>query len=145
MHHVRHVSLPMEIGLVAVTATCALALAFGGKVERRAGVWIWAGWVLSLFVQRLAGRFDPALLFSVVDATMLGVLVALTWRSGRRWTVWAVTLQGVEVGVDLLRLLTPRLHAWTYLSALAVVSYLLLASLLAGVWSSWRRRRAGRT
>ncbi|MBE7217040.1 MAG: hypothetical protein INR64_01060 [Caulobacteraceae bacterium] len=134
-------STPVLTGLVAVTVVAAAALAFGGSLERRGAGWIWAAWVMTPLLQALTGEFDPALLFGVVDATMLVVLAGLAWRSNRTWPVAAVAAQALSLAIDLLRLVVP-MGSYVYVTALTVSAYALLAALAAGTWTSWRRRRA---
>lgn len=132
---------PASIGLVAVTTVCGLAMMFGEALERRAALWILAAWVATPFLQVLSGALDPVLLFTAVDVVTFGALLALGWRSGRRWPGWALAVQGTGVAIHLARLVDPGMSARTYLTALTVAAYCLLLSLALGTWSSWRRRR----
>ena len=129
-------------GLAAATLVCAAVSAVGGRVERRGAAWIWCAWVTTPLLQGLSGRFDPAALFLLVDLGELAGLAALTWRSGRAWPVVAMAVQGLAAAIDLVRLVQPSLPAWTYITALTVCAYALLACLIAGAWN---HRRCGRT
>ena len=134
-------SAPVLTGAAAVTVVAGAAVAFGGALERRAAAWIWAAWMMTPLLQALSGEFDPAMLFAVVDATMLMILTGLAWRSGRTWTLAAVAAQALSLVIDLVRLAAP-FGSYAYLTALAVAAYGLLAALAWGVWTSWRARQA---
>ena len=136
---------PSAFGLTAMSLVCGSAWRFGGSLERRGAAWIAAAWVMTPLLQVLTGDYDPVLLFALVDVTTLLGLAALTWRSGRVWPMVAVAAQALGVGVHLVRLLQPRMSAWSYLTALTLAAYVLLAALAAGTWTHVRRRRsAGR-
>lgn len=132
-------STPVIAGLFAVTTVCGAALVVGGRLERWSAAWIWAAWVFTPLLQALSGRFDPARLFTVVDATMLLVLATLAWRSGRTWPVAAVAAQALALAIDLLRLVRP-MGSYEYVTALTVTAYALLLALATGTWTTWRRR-----
>ena len=132
---------PPLFGLCMVTLVCVAALVWGRPLERRAAVWVWAGWVMTPLLQRLTGALDPALLFAFVDFGVLAGLSALVWRSGRNWPTVAVAAQATALAIDLLRLVRP-MQAYVYVTALAVAAYVLLGALAAGVISSRRHRRA---
>ena len=75
-----------------------------------------------------------------MDAAVFVVLLALSWQERRDWLTLAVALQAVALAVHALRLFSPAMATWTYLSALAAVSYGLLMTLAWGTWRAWRLR-----
>lgn len=135
---------PSAFGLAAMSLVCGSAWWFGGPLERRGAAWIAAAWVMTPLLQVLTGDYDPVVLFSVVDVTTLLGLAALTWRSGRAWPMVAVGAQALGTGVDLVRLFQPHMNAWSYLTALTLAAYVLLAALAAGTWTHARALRRGR-
>ena len=131
---------PVIFGMVMVTLVCGAALVWGGRLERRAAIWIWCAWVMTPGLQHLTGSLDPVVLFACVDFGELVGLWALVWRSGRNWPVAAVAAQATSLAIDLLRLIRP-MQPYVYITALAVVGYVLLGALAWGTASSRLRRR----
>ncbi len=129
-----------QIAVAIMAAVCAAALRWGGRSERRVAVVVALGWVATLVVQRVAGQVAPVLALMAVDGVAFALLLILTWRARTEWTVYAVALQGVTLGVHLLRLVSPDMSTWTYLTALTVAAYALLAVLAWGTWTAWRSR-----
>ena len=115
-----------------------IAVAFvwkvGGRREKIAMGAVALAWVAMLVVQRLAGRVDPWSALVTLDGFVFFVLMALSWRDSAGWTIHAVGVQGVAMGVHVIRALTPAMPTWTYLTSLAVASYALLGVICAGAW-----------
>lgn len=130
-----------QLGVVIMLGVCGAALRWGGRPERRVGLLIAAAWLATLVVQRLTGQVAPVRLLLGLDLLVFLALLALSWRDRQDWTIYAVALQAVALAVHALRLFSPAMSTWTYLSALAAVSYGLLALL---VWGTWRQARIRR-
>lgn len=132
-----------QVGLVVMLAVCAAALRWGGRLERRTAVLIAAAWIATLVAQVVTGHVAPVGVLAAMDVAVFLALLALSWRDRAGWTIFAVACQGVAVGVHVLRLLSPSMSTWTYLTALAICSYGLLITLAWGTWASHRERREG--
>ncbi len=118
------------------------ALIWGGERERRAAVITGLGWGGSLAVQILGHRLDPNLAFAMIDAFALLGLLGLVWKPGQGWPLAAVLCQGLAVAIDCVRLISPHMHRWAYLTGLAVAGYGLLAAIVWGTVVTARARRA---
>ena len=127
-----------QAGAVIMLAVCAAALRWGGRRERRVAVLLAAAWLATLLAQRLTGQVAPVGLLFALDAAVFAALLALSWRDRQGWLTYAVGLQAVALAVHALRLFSPAMYSWTYLSALAAISYGLLTLL---GWSTWTHAR----
>lgn len=128
-------------GVVIMLAVVGAALIFGGDRERRAAVIAGLGWTGSLAVQILGHRLDPNLAFAMIDAFALLGLLGLVWKPGQGWPLAAVLSQGLAVAIDCVRLISPHMHRWAYLTGLAVAGYGLLAAIAWGTVNAVRARR----
>lgn len=131
-----------QVGLAAMLLTCGAAWRWGGRLERRTAAVIAAAWVFTIAAQRVAGHAAPVAALATADAAVFGALLALSWGDREGWMIYAVACQGVALAVHAIRIWTPSMTAWTYLTALAVASYGLLLALAWGVWLHSRRARA---
>ena len=132
-----------QVGVVVLLAVCGAALRWGRRPERRAGAVFLLAWVTTLALQRLAGDVAPVVGIVAVDVAVFAFLLASGARDRAGWQVYAVAAQGVALGVHVIRLLSPGMATWTYLTALAASSYGVLLALAWGVWSARRERRLG--
>ena len=132
-----------QVGLVVMLAVCGAALRWGGRPERRGAVLIGAAWIGLLVAQRLLGQVAPVVTLLAMDAVVFAMLLLINWTDRSEWLVYALACQGVALGVHLIRLLSPAMSKWTYLTALAIASYGLLLCLGWGTWTAWRERRLG--
>ena len=126
------------IGVAALLCVGTYALIRGGAAERYAMVVTALGWIASLALQGLMGVRDPLFGLTVIDLAAFVALLGLVWRSERRWPLAAVGFQGLAVGVDLVRIVSPHLSGWAYLTALAVAGYGLLSAIAVGTFMSER-------
>ena len=130
-----------QVGLLVMLAVCGCAWRWGGRRERRAALLIAAAWIATLVVQRATGQIAPVGVLALMDLAVFLALLALSWRDRTGWVIYAVACQGVALGVHAIRLLSPAMSSWTYLTALAISSYGLLLALAWGVWGVLRERR----
>jgi hypothetical protein len=131
------------VGLVVMAGVGLFALIRGGAAERYAMAVTALGWVASLAVQAASGVKDPLLGLLGIDVMAFLALVGLVWRSKRLWVVAAVACQSLATGVDLVRLVSPHMRGWGYLTALAVAGYGLLAAIGFGTATAKRPGSAG--
>ena len=90
----------------------------------------------------LTGVFDCRIAFLVIDSLLVLALIGLAWRSDRRWPFYAIGFQGLAAAVRCgARGPQPHLRQWTYLNAIALAGYGLLAMIVFGTWQTARRRR----
>ena len=115
------------------------ALLRGGVVERRGVVLFSAAWVASLTAQWISGEASPGLWLPVIDATVLGWLVALSWRSPRPWPIYATGFQMLTLAGDLAPWIRPDIHLWRHMTLLAALSFGAVGVLTLGAWFPPRR------
>ena len=132
-----------RIALVVMLVVCGAALRWGGRLERRVAALVAIAWVATLVAQRMLGEVAPVHVLAAMDAVVFVLLLALSWGDRLDWMVYAVACQGVALGVHAIRMFSPAMSTWTYLTALTIASYGLLATLAWGTWTAHRRRREG--
>lgn len=115
------------------------ALLRGGVVERRGVVLFIGAWVASLTAQWISGETSPGLWLPVIDATVLGWLVALSWRSPRPWPIYATGFQMLTLAGDLAPWIRPDIHLWRHMTLLATLSFGAVGVLTLGAWFPPRR------
>ena len=130
-----------QVGVLVMLAVCGFAWRWGGRRERRVALLIGAAWIATLVVQRLTGHVAAVEPLALLDGGVFLALLALSWRDRAGWTIYALACQGVAMCVHAIRILSPFMSSWTYLTALAISSYGLLLSLAWGVWLQRERRR----
>ncbi len=123
-------------------AVCGAALRWGGRPERRTAGLVGLAWIANLLAQRLAGEVAPVRLVAAMDGAVFLLLLALSWAERRGWMIAALACQGLALAIHAIRLSAPAMSTWTYVTALTVVSYGLLAALASGTWAAARERRA---
>ena len=123
----------IAFALLLAAATVG-ALVRGGKLERQGAALFITAWMASLTAQWLSGETSPGLWLPIIDATVLWVLVALTWRSPRPWPVQACGFQMLIVAGDVAKWVKPTLDVTLHLSFLATLSFGAVATLAIGAW-----------
>lgn len=135
-------TLYAQIGAFIVVAVCTFAFLKGGETERlTAGAYV-LGWFASLLVQNDVGLYGVQWGVFVVDAVMLGVLIALVWRSRRGWVVWASAFQLLAVMSHVLAMVDGRPPIRAVLTVMNVAGYGVLIALAVGTFWSWQERKA---
>ena len=130
--------IPIWLDQAIVAAVYGFALLKGGAPERiLAGicgvVWFW-----NTFVHRLwLGHGSPYLMTTHV--LLFVVTVALAFHYDRWWLLVAGMAGVLSVATDAAALMMP-LHWWAFGTALFIWSYIFIAALAAGAWTSWRER-----
>jgi len=117
------------------------ALVRGDKVERQGAALFITAWAASLTAQWLSGEASPGVWLPIIDATVLWVLVALTWRSPRPWPVYACGFQMLTLAGDVAKWVKPTLDVTLHLGFLAALSFGAVATLLVGAWFPPRPRQ----
>ena len=89
-----------------------------------------------------SGRVSLAVSFFGQDV-VFALLVRLSWRHTPDWAIYALAFQAIALAVHAVRFLSPAMPTWTFMTALAVSSYGVLACIVWGVWRTQRNRRLG--
>jgi len=77
-----------------------------------------------------------------IDMIMLGVWVALAWKSRRSWPVWAAALQSLVSVSHVLTLVDIRPPASAFIAVINLASVGILLALAIGTFWAWQERRA---
>ncbi|AJR25310.1 hypothetical protein A0J57_00445 [Sphingobium sp. 22B] len=119
------------------------AFARGGRPEQIAAATLVLGVLASIaFVQPSAARFrfvEAGILG--VDLAMLGVFLALSFRSTRFWPIWIAGILGSEVVVHLTRAIVPDIVPEAYMEAAGFWSWVAQTMLIAATWRHRGRLR----
>ena len=134
-------TLAAQLGAVFVVIVCAFAFLKGDETERYGGGAYVLGWFASLLVQS-SDIYDTSPALFAVDAAMLGVLVALTWKSRRAWPTWASALQLLIVMSHIVIFVDVRPPANSFVTVINLAGYGVLLSLAIGTFWAWQDRRA---
>jgi len=121
------------VGLAPTAVVCLLAATLGDRLERQGAVAVAGGAGFTLAMQALFHRPGPTPALLLGDAGVMCLLIRLTWRTDRFWTVFAVGAQGLVV-------MSPHLPVGPYLRALSLSGLGVLASLGSGATTAVRAR-----
>ncbi len=134
--------LPQQIWFVLMTAVSVAALWGGGPPERRAALANLAAWFLTPLAYLPEARLQGGVL--AVDVLFLAYLLYLALTTDRLWLLFACAFQLLGVVTHVAMAADAQVPALPYRWGLVIWSYLVLASLAAGVWRHWSRppRRA---
>ncbi|MBA4794084.1 hypothetical protein [Phenylobacterium sp.] len=135
--------LPQQIWFVLMMAVSGAALWGGGRPERRAALANVLAWLLTPLAYLPAARLQWGVL--AVDAAFLGYLLYLALTTNRLWLLFATAFQLLGIVTHMATAADVYLPALPYRWGLVIWSYLVLASLAAGVWLHWGppQRRSG--
>lgn len=135
-------TLPTQIGAGLTVLVVAFAFLKGDEPERIAGGAYVLTWFASLLVQ--GDGTSPGTQWGLmgIDIIMLGVYVALAWKSRRSWPVWATALQSLVVMSHVLTLVDLRPPASAFVAVVNLASTGILLILAIGTFWAWQERRA---
>lgn len=124
-------------------SVCLAALWVGRREERLVS----AAQLLNIAAYRLlavSGWSKPEYLLLAADIGLLLVFAALAMRTTRWWLLWGTAFQLLIVVIHLAMIADPSLRARSYATGTVIWAYLVLISLAAGTWRTWRERRQAR-
>ncbi len=134
-------TLAAQLGAVFVVIVCAFAFLKGDEPERYGGGAYVLGWFASLLVQS-SNLYQASFGLLAIDTAMLGVLVALTWKSRRAWPTWASALQLLIVMSHVVIYVDVRPPANSFVTVVNLAGYGVLIALAVGTFWAWQDRRA---
>lgn len=137
-----HLFLSHRITGVAVLL-CVLGLAKGGPADRWGGVLLVVACLGTISAQSVTGRASPVLFMLADDVILAAGFLWLALRFSSLWLGVAMLAQAAGLSLHALALSEEAPGYRLYLNAQTYVSWLVLASLLFGTLSSWRRRAKG--
>jgi len=131
------------IGAVFMMAMATFAFVKGDQPERNgAGAYLLA-WFATLLAQQ-GGLQSNQVPFGVflIDIAVLGVFIALAWKSRRSWPVWASAIQLVTVMSHILLLTNAQVSATSLYTVMNLNGYLIIGCLIVGTFWAWQDRKA---
>ena len=133
-------AIPAWIDLAIAGLAYAFAMSMGSAPERIVGGSC-AGWLIynNVVAPHHLGEMLPFHLAK--DALELALITALAVRFDRWWLLVAGMSVVLWVATDAAGLILP-VDGWALGTAMLIWSYIFIAALAAGTWTSWRRRAA---
>ena len=135
-------TLPTQIGAGLTVLVVAFAFLKGDEPERIAGGAYVLAWFASLLVQGDGSTPGTQWGLMGIDTIMLGVWVALAWKSRRSWPVWASALQSRVVMSPSLTLVDVRPPMSAFVAVVNLASVGILLAIAVGTFWAWQERRA---
>lgn len=135
-------TLSAQVGAGLTVIVVAFAFLKGDEPERIASGSYVLGWFASLLIQEDRGSGGTQWGLMAIDAIMLGVFVALAWKSRRTWPAWASALQSLVVTSHVLTLVDIRPPLWAFYAAINLASAGILLTIAIGTFWAWQDRRA---
>lgn len=135
-------TLPTQIGAGLTVLVVAFAFLKGDEPERIAGGAYVLAWFASLLVQGDGSTPGTQWGLMGIDTIMLGVWVALAWKSRRSWPVWASALQSLVVMSHILTLVDIRPPMSAFVAVVNLASVGILLAIAVGTFWAWQERRA---
>jgi hypothetical protein len=133
--------LPNWFAIVVPLLVCGAALWKGGPDEKAAG----AMFLMSLVITRTLRDHSWPLLQRgdlLADTLFFVGLLVLALRTPRYWPLAAAAFQFLSVLTHMGKLIDPNVHQWAYITAQVIWSYLVLAAIGVGTWTTWSAQRA---
>lgn len=130
------------IGMTIMLAIGMFALAKGGKPERIGAATMLMAWFLSILSQNYIGYAGVQWPMFVIDLVVLGVFVALVWKSPRSWPVWASALQLLTVVSHVMVFMKMKPTVSAFYTVLNMTAYGIMIAIAVGAFLAWQERRA---
>lgn len=130
--------IPPWFDYSALVFVYASALLKGGAPERTAAVVFGGTWLFSLAIHDRLGAMP--VFETVKDSIRLVVIVVLALRFDRWWLLVGGVTSVLAVATDLAGRLA-HIDPWAFGTAIWTWTWIFLAALATGSWSSWRERR----
>lgn len=132
-------SIYAQVWAVALLSTCGFALWKGDKPEQAGSMVCLISWLATTVALTTV---TPKYVWLLIDLGVLAAFGVIAWRSSRSWPMFATAFQAIGVGVHFASMLDVEIGEFAYISALAISSYGVLATLAVGTWQGWREREA---
>lgn len=137
-------SAPVIIGLFIIAGICALAWVKGGPSERAGAAVLVLAALANILVHRLVPEGAQSFLLLAIDAVIAISFLMVALRYMSFWLGGAMLLQAAQFSLHAYYLVTETPHDRGYAIVNNLISYSLLACILAGTLLAWRRRAAAR-
>ncbi len=125
--------------LAILIGTVGIASTYGGREERVAAFALVVA-SLATPIAVASGYSRPELGVILVDAALFSALAIIALRSRSFWPIWASGFQLCALAVHLAATRLQHMLPAVYAESLAIWSYLVIGSVLGGVWLEARQR-----
>lgn len=135
-------TLYTQIGAIIVISVLAFAMIKGEEPERIFAGFYLVAWLATLLIQSesdLSG-WQPTVFG--IDAVVLAVLIALSWKTNRVWPVWAAGFQLLVLMGVALPWLDARAPVYSHIVVINIGTFAVLICLAVGAFWAWQERRA---
>ena len=119
---------------------CVLGLAKGGPADRVGGVFLVVACLGTIIAQSVTHSHAPVLFLMADDVALAAGFLWLALRYSSMWLAGAMLAQAAGLFLHAMALSEEAPGYGLYLSAQTYASWFVLACLLTGTLSSWRRR-----
>jgi len=128
------------ISLSVAVLVCGFALWKGDRWARVAAAVYLAGWIATPFAQ-IRDPLSPEWGVMIIDAVVMILLVWVSLKARRLWSVFAAACQMMAVASHVVSIIDLRIYIATVVVGLTVLSYGVLVALLVATLSAVRARR----
>ncbi|MBN9478727.1 MAG: hypothetical protein J0I52_00680 [Bordetella sp.] len=130
------------IGAGVMVAIGLFALAKGGRPERIGAGTMLSAWFLSILTQTYLGYAQIQWPMFLIDLGVLGVFIALVWKSPRTWPVWAAAFQLLTVASHVMVMMKLKPEISSFYTVLNMTAYGIMIAIAVGAFFAWQERRA---
>ena len=128
-----------QVSTVIMAAICVAAMILGRWPERWGAVVIALDWLASALGEDRRWRHHGQPVTFASDLIMLATFVGLTLGCRRTWVLWAAASALLMDATHVAALLDPAIGQWSYITAVYVWEFTLLAALAVGTILEGRR------
>lgn len=130
------------VGISIMLLAGLFALTKGGRPERIGAGTMLVAWFLSILAQMMVGYEAMQWPVFIIDIIVLGVFVALVWKSPRSWPVWASALQLLAVASHVMVFLKMQPTISAFYTVVNMTGYGIMLASTIGAVLAWQERRA---
>ena len=134
-----YTTVRQQVALLICVLGCGYATWRGGRPERIFGWVLLVGWTFSPFLINTRDWLNPQWAEAAVDLIVLAVLLWLAFTSDRYWPMWGAAFWGLGVLMHVTMLIDRRVPPWSYRTAAAIWSWVVLFTLVIGTMVEARR------
>jgi hypothetical protein len=127
-----------QVWMVCMLAVAVLSLWRGGWPERTVAIGTFIGSIAAAVFQDKSNINGQQWADLIVDLASLVLFAWVALRSDRWWPLWATAFQLINVVLYVARLADVRVGAKAPFMASVIWSYLILLTVVVGVWSRAR-------